>query len=154
MARTEIVLKSVRLMKIPYLLAASPQGYTSAEIAKRCGVSQRTAQRDLLDLEEQGLPVVVVAGRYTLLGVWRPPMWLTPEEAVVLFTGVHLVDHFIRTSNLWVDGALEKLVSVLPSVAGNYQQRWIEAINSLTPRPLRKQVADDLRRTARGRHDR
>jgi predicted DNA-binding transcriptional regulator YafY len=57
MAEDRIVSKTARLQQIVHLLYRNPHGLTTQELATFCGVTARTIQRDLKDLEASGVPV-------------------------------------------------------------------------------------------------
>ena len=66
----------VRLMRELTLLQANPRGLTSGQIGTRMGVTQRSAQRDLVALEsEYGVPFVKQGTRWKLVeGYFLPPV--------------------------------------------------------------------------------
>lgn len=69
--------KAQRLTKLTYWLYRHPRGLTAAEIARLAGVSTRTAQRDVHDLEGLGIPLWDDEGnppRYGVIsGYYLPP---------------------------------------------------------------------------------
>jgi len=90
---------------------------TSAEIAERFEISQRTVYRDLRALDEAGIPIGAEAGLgyYLIDGYHLPPVMFTPEEAGAMLIAEKLVDIFSdesvkRNFNL----ASDKIKSVLP----------------------------------------
>lgn len=64
--------RAVRLVAILRLLCAHPQGFTARELAARLGVSPRTVQRDLADIQAEPL---------------RAPLWQDEEYRWVIMTG-------------------------------------------------------------------
>ena len=62
---------------------------TAEALAHMFGVTKRTIYRDILALNESGVPVVSAAGQgYWLMeGYFLPPVSLTPDEAVMLTLG-------------------------------------------------------------------
>ena len=81
--------KAQRLAHIWQLFMDNPRGFTTAELARRCGVTQRTIQRDLLDLQEEPLrlPLLEEDGRYKVLQGARyslPPIQFELDEAPAL----------------------------------------------------------------------
>ncbi|HHX44050.1 MAG TPA: HTH domain-containing protein, partial [Chloroflexi bacterium] len=80
--------RAERLSRISTLLHAAPHGLSTAELARLCGVSQRTIQRDLVSLETLGIPVTESGEhppRYTMVeGCYIPPVRLSLHEALAL----------------------------------------------------------------------
>jgi proteasome accessory factor B len=128
MVGMDALAKSERLVKLQSLLLAQRSGFTSEELAVRCGVCRRTIQRDLRSLETMGLPLVEEGGRYSLLpdGL-MPPLRLRLEEATSLFIGARLLSRYSDEHNPWVVGALEKLATVVPASVGGHLQRCADA---------------------------
>lgn len=91
----------------------------AADLAAELGVSERTLHRYITNLDEMGIPIYSERGPHggfsLVRGYKMPPLVFTPEEAVAVHLGAHLVDE------LWgelyadaVQGALAKLENVLP----------------------------------------
>ena len=90
---------------------------TAAFLAQRLEVSERTIYRDVVDLQDQGVPIEGAAGVGYRLGAGfdLPPMMFTREEAKALVASV-------RMAQVWLDPALAtgaqdalgKILSVLP----------------------------------------
>ena len=74
------------------LRARAPRPMRAAELAARFEVSTRTIERDLLALQEAGVPIWAqpgTGGGYSLNpATTLPPLNLTPEEAVALATAL------------------------------------------------------------------
>src|ERR671910_3615324 len=74
------------------LRAAGPRGRTARRLAERFEVSVRTIERDILALQEAGVPISAQLGRrggYVLdRSMSLPPLNFTPAEAVALAVGV------------------------------------------------------------------
>lgn len=80
-------------------------------------VSVRTIYRDLLALNEAGVPVVSVPGRgYRLMeGYFLPPLHFTPQEAVMLTLGVGAVHKAFDAEYAGsAENAAKKLLAALP----------------------------------------
>ncbi|BDP43229.1 transcriptional regulator [Deinococcus aetherius] len=87
------------------------------ELARTFEVSVRTVYRDVLALNEAGVPVVSVPGRgYRLMdGYFLPPLHFTPQEAVMLTLGVGAVQKaFDAEYASAAESAAKKLLAVLP----------------------------------------
>jgi len=107
----------VRLMRELALLQANPRGLTSAEIGARMGVTQRSAQRDLVALEsEYGVPFVKQGTRWKLIdGYFLPPVNFTVPEAMAMVVGARLMWRYADRANPFARAAYEKLAAVLPA---------------------------------------
>ena len=74
------------------LRARAPRTMRAAELARRFDVSTRTIERDLLALQEAGVPIWAQpgpGGGYGLnVDATLPPLNLTPDEAVALATAL------------------------------------------------------------------
>ncbi|WP_309573146.1 YafY family protein [Deinococcus sp.] len=90
---------------------------TAATLARQFGISERTVYRDVLALNEAGVPVLSVPGRgYSLMpGYFLPPLHLSVTEAVMLTLGADAVraafDAEFREA---AESALKKLTAALP----------------------------------------
>jgi predicted DNA-binding transcriptional regulator YafY len=80
--------KKSRLFAVAELLRARRTGITAAEIARRFGVTLRTAYRDLEALQDAGMPIRADRGRgggYALDTHYQlPPVNFTAREAALL----------------------------------------------------------------------
>src|SRR5689334_13695829 len=104
----------VRLMRELALFQANPRGLTSAQVAERIGITQRTAQRDITALEtEYGAPFVKQGARYALVeGYFLPPVGFTVPEAMALVIGARLMWRYADRANPFAQAAYEKLAAV------------------------------------------
>lgn len=120
----ENLARSERLVRLQSLLNRAQRGLTTQEIAERCGVCRRTAQRDLRSLEKMNYPLAEEEGRYSLMpGSFIPPIRLHLEEATALFIAARLLSLYSDEHNPWVVCALEKLAAVLPTQIGAHVAR-------------------------------
>lgn len=90
---------------------------TAASLARQFGISERTVYRDVLALNEAGVPVVSVPGRgYSLMpGYFLPPLHLSVPEAVMLSLGAEAVSAaFDAEYRGAAQSALKKLTAALP----------------------------------------
>ncbi len=100
------------------LLELHTDTWTRAEpLARHFEVSVRTIYRDMLALQESGVPVVSLPGRgYRLMDGYRlPPLHFTPPEAVLLLLGADALrgafdEEYARAA----EQAVKKLLSALP----------------------------------------
>ena len=87
------------------------------ELAEHFEISVRTVYRDIAALSEAGVAIVGEAGvGYSLVkGYHLPPVMFTTEEALALFVGGEMVNHFTDASVAApMNMALAKIRSVLP----------------------------------------
>ncbi|WP_412027324.1 helix-turn-helix transcriptional regulator [Deinococcus yunweiensis] len=90
---------------------------TAAALAAQFGISERTVYRDVLALNEAGVPVLSVPGRgYSLMpGYFLPPLHLSVPEAVMLLLGAEAVSAaFDAEYRDAAQSALKKLTAALP----------------------------------------
>lgn len=109
-----------RLLTLLDLLQSRP-GVTAAQLAERLHVEARSVRRYMTLLQDIGIPVEAVRGRYggyrLRPGFKLPPLMWTEEEAVAVTLGLQVV----RQSGLSqtipiVEQALAKIERVLPQV--------------------------------------
>ncbi len=116
--------RSLRLIALQTLFYQRPAGYRASELAQQFGVSQRTLNRDLADLQEYPfwLPLVqdknwhwrlMEGHRFTL-----PAIHLELPEATALFMAARLLDRVSDKPNPHVGRALSKLAVALPPTIG------------------------------------
>ena len=90
---------------------------TAAALARQFGISERTVYRDVLALNEAGVPVLSVPGRgYALMpGYFLPPLHLSVPEAVMLSLGADAMRAAFDAEYAGAaDSALKKLTAALP----------------------------------------
>lgn len=111
--------KSQRLTRLSHLLYRHPHGLTTRELASLCDVDQRTVQRDLVDLEEMGIPLWDDEGtprRYGVIsGYYIPPIHLSLPEAASLYLAGRLLARNYNRNDAHAVAALAKLAHVLPA---------------------------------------
>ncbi len=110
--------KHQRMSRITYLLYRHPRGLTTTELARLCGVSKRTSERDLHDLEATGVPLWSDEGfppRYGILeGYYLPPIHLTLDDALALYLAARLLARYADAYDPHIVEALAKLARILP----------------------------------------
>jgi predicted DNA-binding transcriptional regulator YafY len=110
--------KAQRLTKLTYWLYRHPRGLTAAEIARVAGVSTRTAQRDVHDLEGLGIPLWDDEGnppRYGVIsGYYLPPVHLSLDDGVALYLAARLLARYADSFDPHIAEALAKLATILP----------------------------------------
>lgn len=104
---------------------------TANEISERFRVSKRTIYRDLLALQEAGIPIGAEAGKgyFIVDGFHLPPVMFTPEEAASLLLGGKLIekmaDHSVEQG---FKSALDKIRSILPEKEKSYLEKLDDSI--------------------------
>src|SRR5262245_11708262 len=107
-----------RLLTVLELLQARPS-ITAAQLAQRLEVNGRSARRYITMLQELGIPVEAVRGKYggyrLRPGYKLPPLMLTEDEALAVTLGL-LAARQLGLNNTVpaVEGALAKVERVLP----------------------------------------
>jgi predicted DNA-binding transcriptional regulator YafY len=93
---------------------------TAEFLAQRLEVSARTVYRDIADLQAQGVPIEGEAGvGYRMRPEFDlPPLMFTKDEAQALVASVRIArSRMDRALALHADGALSKILAVLPSAS-------------------------------------
>lgn len=118
MVREAILSKAARLHHICHLLYRNPQGLTAQELSRFCNVTKRTVQRDLRDLEREGIPLwddTSRPPRYGIIeGYYLPPIHLTLDDALALYLATRLLARYADSLDPHVPGALAKLAQIMP----------------------------------------
>lgn len=122
--------KAARLQRIVHLLYRNPRGLTTLELSRHCGVSVRTIQRDLKELEGAGIPVWEDAeSRYGVTaGYYLPPIHFHLEEAGALYLAARLLAGYSDEHNPLVAHALAKLAGAMPETIASHIHHTIRAL--------------------------
>lgn len=132
MDRDLILSKSQRLTRLSHLLYHHPQGLTSRELARLCAVDQRTIQRDLIDLEDMGIPLwdsETSPLRYGILkGYYVPSIHLSLPEAASLYLAGRLLARNCDHYDAHTASALAKLANVLPDPMAQHMHASIQRL--------------------------
>jgi predicted DNA-binding transcriptional regulator YafY len=106
----------MRLMRALALFQAKPHGMTTRDLAERLGVTQRTAQRDLLHLQsELHIPFVQVGARWVVASdFWLRPVIFNIHEAMAMLLSARLMLRFADKDNAFAAAAYEKVAAALP----------------------------------------
>jgi len=116
------------------LRAAGAQGRSARWLAERFEVSTRTIERDILALQEAGVPISASVGRrggYALdRSMTLPPLNFTPAEAVATAIGLRRLDDtpWARDAR----AALLKIVAAMPDAAAERARRLADGVRLLT----------------------
>lgn len=104
---------------------------TANEISQRFEVSIRTIYRDLLALQEAGIPIGAEAGKgyFIVDGFHLPPVMFTPDEAASLLLGGKLIEKMAdQSAGQGFKSALDKIRSILPEKEKSYLEKLDEGI--------------------------
>src|SRR6266576_3162137 len=100
------------------LRAAGPRGRNARRLAERFEVSVRTIERDILALQEAGVPISSQVGRrggYLLdRSMTLPPLNFTPAEAVATAIGLRRLD-----DTPWARDARTALLKIVAASSPN-----------------------------------
>jgi proteasome accessory factor B len=141
MGETESLKKAERLTKLIHLLYRHPTGLTVGEMARECGVTRRTIQRDLQSLERTGVPLWQEGRRYGVLGgYFLPPLRLELNEAAAVYLAARLLARYSDEHNPYIVSALAKLAQVLPAAMAVHVQRSVQALGYKPDDPAFDQV--------------
>jgi predicted DNA-binding transcriptional regulator YafY len=105
-----------RLLAIVLELQAKKQ-VRAEDLAELFEVSKRTIYRDLMALDESGVPIVAIPGQgYSLVeGYFLPPLTFSSDEAIMLLLGADFVaQNFDAQYRSAAQSAGSKIVAVLP----------------------------------------
>lgn len=106
-------------------------------LAQAFEVSERTIYRDIVALNEAGVPIVSVPGQgYELMGgYYLPPLVFTAAEAAALMLGAHMLRAASADPTTHqVEGAIRKLTVALPSGTREAVERQTNLISFLPAR--------------------
>ncbi len=128
--------KATRLRRIEHRLYNAVNGLRATELARECGVSRRTIYRDLLALDEMGVPIWEDSGRFGInRTTYLSTVRLNLNEAVALFFAARLLAHHSDEHNPHTVSALDKLAAGLPS--GTVAQHLARVADLVRARPVR-----------------
>lgn len=109
---------ATRLLTALDLLQSRPR-VSAAQLARRLEVNTRSVRRYVLMLQDMGIPVEAIRGRYggyrLRPGFKLPPLMLTEDEALAVTLGLLAAQRLgLDGETTAVDGALTKVERVLP----------------------------------------
>lgn len=144
---TEQTRRATRLIEIERKLRQRPQGFSCRELSRELGYSQRTIQRDLLDLaSELNVPLMdAPARRYRIMPGASPlaPVRFTLQEARAVYLASRLYARHSDEQDPDGVSALEKLAETLPETIGRQMMHTARAIQQ---RPAHKAYTEVMRR--------
>jgi predicted DNA-binding transcriptional regulator YafY len=133
--------RGARILKVQTLLQGNPRGLTPREIARRTGVTTRTAYRDIRALEAMNVPVYEDDGRIVIdANYFVAPVRFTLREAMALLIGVRLMHRYSDEADPDVADAFTKLASVLPAPVAEYVHATVRQMAQRPPNPTYSRV--------------
>lgn len=145
--------KAARLRRIEHRLYNTPGGLRVSDLAEDCGVARRTIYRDLMALDEMGVPVWEERGRFGIdRAAYLSTVRLNINEAIALYFAARLLTHHSDEHNPHIVSALDKLAAGLPdqTIAGSIAQ----AAAVVRARPVRSDYIRHLEVLTRAWADR
>jgi proteasome accessory factor B len=124
--------RSVRLNRLMEMFRSRKAGWTTVELARGTGVSQRSIQRDLLVLQfEEGVLLDEQDGRYSLAKQERlQPLELTLQEARAMLIATRLFMRYSDEQEPNATNALRKLAQIMPPAARAQVQAAAETLSN------------------------
>lgn len=125
--------KAQRLSWLATLLYTHSQGRTTKELARDCGVTQRTIQRDLQDLQAEPMRVPLIEDDHRWKIMPGTPYNLAPvqfdlREATAIFLGARLLSRYADESVPCINAGLQKLAAILPPPISEHVYRTVETM--------------------------
>ncbi|WP_322797359.1 helix-turn-helix transcriptional regulator [Tepidiforma sp.] len=143
---TEQTRRSTRLIRIRDLLIKRGP-LSTAEIARETGFSQRTIQRDILDLEtDLGVPLVTENRKWRIMdgaNLVFGPVRLTLQEARALYFAMRLMLRSADERDPDALSALEKVADAIPQGMAGHMRRTVSEYAQL---PSDHDAIENLRR--------
>jgi predicted DNA-binding transcriptional regulator YafY len=115
--------------------------HTVGDLAARLGVDERTIRRYAVRLDELGIPVRSVRGRYggyrLAPGYRMPPLMLTDDEALAVLLGLVAGRQagLVTTSAVAAGSATAKLQRVLPKALARRLDSLLQTVDFTVPSP-------------------
>jgi proteasome accessory factor B len=124
--------RSVRLIRLKEMFQGRKAGWTTEELARATGVSQRSIQRDLQVLQfEEGLLLDEHSGRYALAHQEKlPALELTLQEARAMLIATRLFMRYSDEQEPNATNALRKLARIMPEAARAQVQAAAETLSN------------------------
>ena len=138
--------RTARLLRVAQLLHDHPNGLTAKEIAQRCGVTTRTAFRDLHALDEHaGVTTWQSDGRWGATeDSFLPPLRLSLTQAVALFLASRLAHRTTMERNPALEAAWSTLATALPEPVARHVQATVTAMAARPPAGRSRRVLEAL----------
>ncbi|MEV4890320.1 YafY family protein [Nonomuraea sp. NPDC055795] len=118
------------------LRAIAPRSRSARELAKRFEVSARTIERDILALQESGVPIFASTGRKGGYAIDKkmslPPLNFTPPEAVAIAVALSRAGDdqpFAQQAR----SALRKVVAAMPGPEGELARELARRVRLMAP---------------------
>ncbi len=117
-----------RLLYVEHLFFQNHSGFTFKELARLCDVSERTARRDVKELEQElHVPIWEEKGRRGISeGYFLPPISFSLPEAMTIFLASRLLLSYSNAYNPSISYTFNKLNSVIPEPLRGQIRKTIE----------------------------
>lgn len=136
------------------LRAVSPRPLSAARLARRFEVSTRTIERDLLALQESGVPIYAETGRtggYVLDKRHSlPPLNFTATEAAAI--AVALAADPQTPFAAATRSALHKVLAAMPDAAARQVHDVVDRVRMLEPSPAKPDVPQAIQNAISAAH--
>lgn len=133
--------RGARILKVQTLLQGNPRGLLLRDIARRTGVTTRTAYRDIRALEAMNVPVYEDGHRIVVdPNFFVPPVRFTLREAMALLMGVRLMHRHTDEADPDIADAFTKLAAVLPAPVAEYIHATVRQMAERPPNPTFSRV--------------
>mgnify|MGYP005838900763 CR=1 FL=1 len=128
-----------RLHRICHLLYRNSGDLTAAQLATLCEVNKHTIQRDLHDLQEEGVPLWDDGGRpprYGIIaGYYLPPIHLTLGDALARYADTfdpHIAEALAKLAGILPEGMAEHVHATIHTLLGKQENsQFVEVLRVL-----------------------
>ncbi len=122
-----------RFHRVERLLYQHPEGLRIAEIAERCGISARTAYRDIQALSMWSeVPIWQDKGKYGIEeGYYLPAIRFSLPEAISIFLASRLMLRYSNKYDPSIASMFDKLNTVVPRSLRTYIEQTIDWMETL-----------------------
>src|SRR5579859_5927524 len=143
---TKAYTKSQRMNEIQRLLAQHQDGISKEELGELLGVDRTTIQRNMDELQDNGVPIVEVTyGRFTLSPEYSLyNLQLNPSESMVLYLAARRVARQSTKSIQPVINALDKLSGALRQPIVQQLREAVAHTAELSPDPGKQAIFETL----------
>lgn len=145
--------KAARLRRIEHKLYNTPHGLGAVELARYCGVDRRTIYRDIEALDEMGVPIWQMDGKFGIeRDGYQSTVRLNLNETVALYFAARLLAHHSDENNPHVVGALDKIAASLPDAT--LSEHMSRAADVIRAKPMRSNYVQTVETLTRAWADR
>ena len=141
--------RTARLLNVLAILQGSGDGGIRVEeIARRTGMSKRSAYRDVRALEQElKIPLWSEGGRWGVgKGAFLPPLQLTQPEATAVFLAARVITRYADKYDPNLASAFGKLAAALPDAIREHVERTLRDLALRPVDPAFNRHVEDLTR--------